>query len=93
MHNFSDTRNPLCPINDGVEDREHYFLLSHMYDDIRRDRLNGVNAILLPHGMGNLSNDELVNILLYGHESLSFEMNAKIFSATLEYIQVSLRFE
>ena len=60
-----------------------------MYDDIRRDLLNGVNAILLPHGMGNLSKDELVNILLYGHESLSFEMNAKILSATLEYIQVS----
>ena len=93
MHNFSDTMSPLCPINDGVEDREHYFLLCHMYDDIRRDLLNGVNAILLPHGMGNLSNDELVNILLYGHESLSFEMNAKILSATLEYIQVSQRFE
>ena len=92
-HNFNDTTNPLCPINDGVEDREHYFLLCHMYDDIRRDLLNGVNAILLPHGMGNLSKDELVNILLYGHESLSFEMNAKILSATLEYIQVSQRFE
>ena len=93
MHNFSDTTNPLCPINDGVEDREHYFLLCHMYDDIRRDLLNGVNAMLLPYGMGNLSNDELVNILLYGHESLSFQTNAKILSATLEYIQVSLRFE
>ena len=63
MHNFSDTMNQLCPINDGVEDREHYFLLCHMYDDIRRDLLNGVNAILLPHGMGNLLNDELGNIL------------------------------
>ena len=78
-------------INDDVKDREHYFLLCHMYDDIRRDLLNGVNAILFSHGMVNLSNDELVNILLYGHESLSFEMNAKILSATLEYIQVSQR--
>ena len=64
-----------------------------MYDDIRRDLLSGANAILLPLGMGNLSNEELVDILLYGHESLSFEMNAKIFSATLEDIQVSQRFE
>ena len=64
MHNFSDTTNPLCPINDGVEDREHYFLLCDKYDDIRRGLLNGVNAVLLPYGMGNLSNDELVNILL-----------------------------
>ena len=64
-----------------------------MYDDITRDLLNGVNAILLPLGMGNLSNDELVDILLYGHEILLFEMNAKILIATLEYIQVSKRFE
>ena len=64
-----------------------------MYDGIRRDLLNSVNAILLPHGMGNLSKDELVHILLYGHESLSFEMNAKILSTTLEYIPVSQRFE
>ena len=64
-----------------------------MYDDIRRDLLNGVNAILLPHGIENLSKEELVNTLLYGHESLLFEMNAKIPSATLEYIQVSQRFE
>ena len=69
MYKFSYTTNHLCPINDGVEDREHYFLLCHMYDDIKCDLLNGVNAILLPHGMGNLSNDKLVNILLYGHES------------------------
>ena len=34
-----------------------------------------------------------MNILLYGHESLSFELNAKIISATLDYIQVSKRFE
>ena len=63
-----------------------------MYDDIRRDLLNCVNAILLPHSMGNLSNDGLVNVLLSGHESLSFELNATILSATLEYIQVSKRF-
>ena len=54
-----------------------------MYDDIRRDLLNGANALLLPHGMGHLSKDELVNILLYGHETLSLEINAKILSATL----------
>ena len=64
-----------------------------MYDDIRHDLLNGVNAILLPHSIVNLLNDELINILLYGHKRLSFEFKAKILSATLDYIQVSKRFE
>ena len=63
-----------------------------MFDDIRCD-LNCVNTILLPHSMGNLSHDKLVHIRLYGHERLSFELNAKILSATLEYIHVSKRFQ
>jgi len=69
--NFNDSTNPVCPIDNGVEDRENYFLLCHMCDDIRRDLLNCVNTILLPHSMGNLSHDELVNILFYGYESLN----------------------
>jgi len=64
-----------------------------MYDDIRYDLLKGVNAILLSHGMENFSNDKLVTIHLYDHESPSFELNAKIISPTLEYIQVSKRFQ
>ena len=62
-----------------------------MYNNIRRDLLNGVNATLLPHGIVNLSKDELINTLLYGYESLSFEVNAKILNVTLCYIQVSIR--
>ena len=30
-HNFRDTVNPLCPVNDGVEDTEHFLLLCHSY--------------------------------------------------------------
>ena len=31
-HNFRDTVNPLCPVNDGVEDMEHFLLLCHSYN-------------------------------------------------------------
>ena len=55
--------------------------------------LNLKRGHTLPHGMVNLSNDKLIDILLYGHESLSFELNTKILSATLDYIEVSKRFE
>ncbi len=41
------------------KDTEHYFLLCHTYDANRRTLLNSVNAILLPHGLINLSNKEL----------------------------------
>ena len=32
QHNFRDTLNPLCIINHGIEDTEHYFLLCYAYD-------------------------------------------------------------
>ena len=86
-HNFRDTLNPLCSTIDGVEDTEHYFLLCRTYDANRLDLLSSVNVISLPHGLINLSNEELLKIILYGHE------NAKILTATLEYIQASKRFE
>ena len=92
-HNFRDTLNPLCPTNDGVENTEHYFLLCHTYAADRLDLLNSVNAILLLHGMINLSNEKLLKIILYGNEQLPFDSNAKILTATLEYIQASKRFE
>ena len=84
---------PSCPTNDGVEDTEHHFLLCHTYAADRLDLLNSVNAILLLHGMINLSNEDLLKIILYGHEQLPFDSNAKILTATLEYIQASKRFE
>ena len=54
-HSFRDTLNPLCPTNDSVEDTERYFLLCRTYDADRLDLLNSVKAILLPHGLINLS--------------------------------------
>ena len=92
-HNFRDTVNPLCLISDGIEDTEHFLLLCRAYDIHRRDLLDSVNAILRPHGLSNLSNKELLQILLHGHEKLPFNSNTNILEATLKYIQASERFQ
>ena len=92
-HNFRETLNPLCAINEGVEDTEHYFLLCHTYDVFRHDLLSSVNAILLLYGIICPSNEELLKVILYVHEQLSFDSNAKILRTTLEYIHTSKRFE
>ena len=60
---------------------------------IRCDLLNSVNAILLPHGLINLSNEDLLKIIIYGHEELPLESNSKILAARLKYIQASKHFE
>ena len=43
-HNFSDTLNPMCPINDGIEDTEHFLLHCHSYNLQRNNLLNHVQA-------------------------------------------------
>ena len=43
-----------------------------------------VNAMLFPHGLISQSNEALLQVILYGHEQLSFDSNAKILQATLE---------
>ena len=68
-------------------------MLCHTYDVKRCDLLSCVNAILLPRGLLNLSNKELLKVILYGHEQLPFDLNAKTLTATINYIQDSKRFE
>ena len=77
-HNFCDTSNPLCPINDSIEDMEHFLPLCHQYDDIRHDLLGTVDAVLRHHGLTNLSNKTLLQIILYGHEELSSKSHIPI---------------
>ena len=74
---FLDTLNPLWPTNDSVDDPEHYFQLSHTYDAKRHDLLNSVCAMLLSCYLKKFSNEELLKIILYGHENLLSDSNAK----------------
>ena len=82
----------MCPINDGVEDTEHFLLHCHSYYLQRNSLLGHVQAILLLYGLLNLSNEELVSIILYGDETLPVESNRAIIKATLELIESSKRF-
>ena len=92
-HNFKYTLNPMCQINDGTEDTEHFLLLCHAYALIRCSLLDSVNTILLTNGLSNLSLQEMTKVLLYGHERLKADANKKILLATLEYIHASERFQ
>ena len=92
-HNFRKTLNPLCPINDGIENTEHYFLHFQAYCTIRRDLVTCVNNILYQYGFRDLNNEELLQIILHGHDKLPYDSNAKILSMTIQYIHDSKRFE
>ena len=91
-HNFQETVDPMCPINDGIEDTEHFLLHCYAYEDLRRDPLGAINEVFQPHNILNLSNQTLVQILLYGDGKCTQNQNRNILESTLKFIHTSERF-
>ena len=79
-------QEPMCLLNDGIEDTEHFLLLCPSFDLQRRDLFAGVLAILRPFGHNNLSNKVLTQYLLYGNKDLSIDLNREIVKLTLAFI-------
>ena len=52
-YKFRDTLNPLCLVNDGIEDKEQFLLLCRAYDIHICDLLDSLNTILRPRGLSN----------------------------------------
>ena len=93
-HNFRDTINPMCPTSDGIEDTEHFLLLCPSFDLQRRDLLTGIVELLRPFvEITNLSNDALMQLLLYGDQYLSYDLNRNILELTLRFIHETGRFD
>ena len=86
--------NPMCPTSDGIEDTEHFLLICPSFDVQRRDLLAGVVELLRPFvQITNLSNDALTQLLLYGDQDLSDDLNSNILELTLRFIHKTGRFD
>ena len=93
-HNFRDTINPMCPTSDGIEDTEHFLLLCPSFDVQRQDLLAGIVELLRPFvSITDFSNDALTQLLLYGNQELSYDLNKNILKSTLRFIHESGRFD
>ena len=92
-HNFRDTPNPMCPTNDGIEDTEHFLLLCPCFDVHRRDLLAGIYSLIRPFGYGNLANELLLQLLLYGDKDFPDSLNRHILELTLHFIHKTGRFD
>ena len=92
-HNFRDTINPMCSTNDGIEDTEHFVLLCPAFDIQRRDLLTGVSELLRPVvQIDTLSNNVLVQYLLYSNKELSNDVNKNMIKKTIYFIHKTGRF-
>ena len=93
-HNFRDTINPMYPTSDGIEDTEHFFLLCPSFDVQRQDLLAVIVELLRPFvSITDFSNDALTQLLLYGNQELSYDLNKNILKLTLRFIHESGRLD
>ena len=84
----------MCPTNDGIEDTEHFLFLCPSFDVQRRDLLAEVSQLVRPFvQINSLSNVVLMNLLLYGDNDLSDNMNKDILELTLNFIHKTGRFD
>ena len=67
-HNFLDTINPLCSCSLEVESTNHYLLRCPFFTSIRKTLLDSITIKI--GSLANFSDDELVNLILYGNKYL-----------------------
>ena len=91
-HNFRDTISPMCPINDGIEDTEHFLLLCDSLKERRYNLFTDVNVVFQNNGHSVWSNSFL-QLLLYGDEGQSYEVNRSILTLTITYILKTKRLD
>ena len=89
-YNFQDCIDPFCICSIETESTEQFFLHCHNYVDLRVILLNDIRTI--DHGILNTSDDDLVYLLLYGHQRYSFYENQMLIQASINFIIKSERF-
>ena len=88
-HNFADTPSDVCLCKGGIEDTRHFLTSCTFYITHREILIACVESILIKY---DLTVTNFVDLLLYGHSSLSDTENANILLATLEFITKTKRF-
>ena len=91
-HNFADTTDEFCMCGDGVEDLPHYLLDCHYLSLIRNTLLDRV-SVLIGKNILIFTRKKVVNLLLYGSNDYSFDINNDILKETLIFIHKSEKFK
>ena len=89
-HNFRNCINPLCSCSIQIESTSHFLLHCHHYTDICLTLLNSIAEIT--GNTFNITDEFLVNLLLFDSQKYSEIDNSLIVNATIKYLLDSVRF-
>ena len=74
----------MCPTSDGIENTEHFCCSALHFDVQRQDLLGGIVELLRPVAqIADLCNEALTQLLVYGDQDLSNDLNRGILELTL----------
>ena len=80
----------MCSCGFEPETTDHYLLHCKLYSDLRLDLLNDIYTI--HQSLKNFSEDQLVNVLLFGSENFTVDANVNILRRTIEFLKATERF-
>ena len=80
----------MCSCGFEPETTDHYLLRCKLYTDLRLDLLNDIYTI--NQSLKIFSEDQLVNVLLFGSENFTLDANANILRRTIEFLKATERF-
>ena len=90
-HNFHDCVNPLCTCSLEPESNSHFFLRCHNYSILRADLMNDLKKV--DENILRLSENSLVQLLLFGDAKYSLIDNCHILNASINFVLRSERFK
>ena len=92
-HKFKDTPTDICRCQMSAETTKHFLVYCNLFTEARDLMFQVINPILESNDLILHSDDQLKDLLLYGHYTLSVDENHAVLTATLKYIHESTRFE
>ena len=90
-HSFQDTLNPLCNCGMDVESSTHFLLQCPSI--LTKDAPSWATLNRINPQISQTSLQLLTNTLLFGNSSYSDKTNTHILNATIDYIQLTKRFD
>ena len=75
----------MCSCGKEPETTLHYPMRCDFHSIYRLELLNDICA--LNHSLKNISEENLLKVLLYGAEEFSFKINSEILKCTIKFIQ------
>jgi hypothetical protein len=90
-HNFKNCPSPICKCMQEAESTEHFLARCPLYTNLRNNLLNNTSDIV-GYDVKILQPPHLMDLLLYGSDTLKSIKNKQILELTIEFVTKTKRF-